>query len=1094
MPVRWSSISLAAWVVGAAVFGGWAVAEEAGGLSAERYADRQSAMLRRWAEDDREWPDAESSRLETAARTAWVRRRHRLAIGPETPPAVVAILEGSLGGGGKAVALLRIGQFTIARRYLQTLPQSPDVLRRNDPRRPRGRQAGRRAGRRAGRPSRRGDRRTETIQVAQEIMERFALYYVAADRNGQLDDLLDLIDTVASEPALSLCRLELMRHLDRPITASNLLPSGASVLIVEERSRLAESLAAVVRDRWQPEFRWDPREDSAGDGLLSSDNDDLDGFDGFDGFDRFPGLHWADGNAAAVIRRAVQTAGRPDAGEAIDALPQGLIMATLMTAEPAALGDSIIDSLGESSWSMEGLRIVLRDRLIQRIDREIRDHLGELAEGPDGMNESQFEAARRIAADCLALAIAGEIDVAIESLSRISPMSAAAAALDSGRYRLAAECLRKSETLPGKNSNSVGGVSLPVVNDALAYRRYIDAAIGSFDWPNDPLDSESDLDVDLQRLLLHMSWLWSTGQTDHATTVATALWDLVNRLDAGPAGGGLPAGGAAGEINAGVLVDALTEQLSGSEHESLIYHLLEQSSGDIGSGRGGSSPSGSSDRNAELIEVLVQSLPEVDIETFRVVTRSLRGPMPEASLADRVAVAMNWLRGRNDPRCDVNVVLPELARRWIVAKERLNLMMRQPFRGPSGSGRSRQATGGGDGILEVVRGGNWMTLEDLVRRHGMSALGDQMVQVRTRANAKSWIQYAFGDSILRVAKRWMDRGQNHRAEAIYERLIDHQFRATDAVDSAASTAWSPTDSSGWLPVGDADLLVDALIGLSQCRVHHGPGDPAARLLRELLIHPRASVRCRIAEAVGATQPLTTDRLRSAMIATAAYRDTNDLYSLSLAYAKLMAGQKPSDVASTPKDHSIDVPVPIRRRPGYWYAWATSDFGSYPPWWTHIAHRTASYQLRTAIDASDRESAAAAIDRLLAIAPVDITLTESTLPQLRQLGWNDLADRTIDRVMAAGREVMRRYPVDAGTANNLAWVAAVDGVHLPEALRWARAAVDANPDSVIYRDTLAEVLFAMGRTEQAEQIERACLIDDDEDWHVHQQVERFAVGD
>ncbi|MEL7335824.1 MAG: hypothetical protein AAFN70_06400, partial [Planctomycetota bacterium] len=82
------------------------------------------------------------------------------------------------------------------------------------------------------------------------------------------------------------------------------------------------------------------------------------------------------------------------------------------------------------------------------------------------------------------------------------------------------------------------------------------------------------------------------------------------------------------------------------------------------------------------------------------------------------------------------------------------------------------------------------------------------------------------------------------------------------------------------------------------------------------------------------------------------------------------------------------------------------------------------------------------------------------------------------------------PLDAATANNLAWVCALSDHELETVLEYSRTAVDQFPDSVIYRDTLAEVLFRLGRVREAILIEKGCLLDTPGDWHLHKQINRF----
>lgn len=131
-----------------------------------------------------------------------------------------------------------------------------------------------------------------------------------------------------------------------------------------------------------------------------------------------------------------------------------------------------------------------------------------------------------------------------------------------------------------------------------------------------------------------------------------------------------------------------------------------------------------------------------------------------------------------------------------------------------------------------------------------------------------------------------------------------------------------------------------------------------------------------------------------------------------------------------------------------------------------------------------------IERLLALNPIDIEFGENVIRQMRQAGWQDLADETIERIYQAGADHLQRFPTDVLTANNLAWVLALSDHRLDDALRLARTAVYFQPDSTVYRDTLAEVLYRQGRAAEAIAILQACLIDDPGEWHVHEQLQRF----
>ncbi len=153
----------------------------------------------------------------------------------------------------------------------------------------------------------------------------------------------------------------------------------------------------------------------------------------------------------------------------------------------------------------------------------------------------------------------------------------------------------------------------------------------------------------------------------------------------------------------------------------------------------------------------------------------------------------------------------------------------------------------------------------------------------------------------------------------------------------------------------------------------------------------------------------------------------------------------------------------------------------------ITHR---WRLQAAVRRGDEEKVRQSFDRILRLDPLDIRFAEDLLPEVRDAGMDELANRTLDRILDAGLRYCRRYRFDATTANNLAWVAAVNGRRLDDALWLSELAVTRHPESAIYRDTLAEILFRMGRVREAIEIEKACLIDDPGQWHLHEQLARF----
>ncbi len=147
-------------------------------------------------------------------------------------------------------------------------------------------------------------------------------------------------------------------------------------------------------------------------------------------------------------------------------------------------------------------------------------------------------------------------------------------------------------------------------------------------------------------------------------------------------------------------------------------------------------------------------------------------------------------------------------------------------------------------------------------------------------------------------------------------------------------------------------------------------------------------------------------------------------------------------------------------------------------------------LQYAIDSRDPELAQKAISDIESFDPLNIDYGERVLPLLRAAGMHELADRALDRLMETGMSHLRSFRGDSTARNNLAWTAAMNNRRLDEALELSRLAVTAEPDSVIYRDTLAEVLHLLGRTEEALAIESACLLDEPDEWHLYEQIKKY----
>ncbi|MDP2653293.1 MAG: CPBP family glutamic-type intramembrane protease [Candidatus Omnitrophota bacterium] len=91
------------------------------------------------------------------------------------------------------------------------------------------------------------------------------------------------------------------------------------------------------------------------------------------------------------------------------------------------------------------------------------------------------------------------------------------------------------------------------------------------------------------------------------------------------------------------------------------------------------------------------------------------------------------------------------------------------------------------------------------------------------------------------------------------------------------------------------------------------------------------------------------------------------------------------------------------------------------------------------------------------------------------------------------ESLRRQPGHADSCNDLAWLYAEEGRNLDEALRLIDLALAGSPRKYAYRDTKAEVLYKMGRTEEAVMLGEELAADYPDDEYARKQLEKFRAA-
>lgn len=173
-----------------------------------------------------------------------------------------------------------------------------------------------------------------------------------------------------------------------------------------------------------------------------------------------------------------------------------------------------------------------------------------------------------------------------------------------------------------------------------------------------------------------------------------------------------------------------------------------------------------------------------------------------------------------------------------------------------------------------------------------------------------------------------------------------------------------------------------------------------------------------------------------------------------------------------------------------FASSLSGLAIYSRFFAIIPSTIYSAEALAAAERGDEAATRSALQRSLIQYPVDISLGEDTLLEIRKSGFDKLADEVTDQIFESGLKYVSKYSSDASTLNNLAWISAINGRNYQKSLELAQLAVFLEPDSVSYRDTLAEILYRQGKTDEAISVEQQCLIDAPAHWHLHEQIERF----
>ena len=152
----------------------------------------------------------------------------------------------------------------------------------------------------------------------------------------------------------------------------------------------------------------------------------------------------------------------------------------------------------------------------------------------------------------------------------------------------------------------------------------------------------------------------------------------------------------------------------------------------------------------------------------------------------------------------------------------------------------------------------------------------------------------------------------------------------------------------------------------------------------------------------------------------------------------------------------------------------------------------------AMENGEKDKAVSAFEEAHRILPRDGYLANELFPAMRELGLHDHHDRLFEKSAQHAREMIKRYPLDDNGYNSFAWMASRANRCLDEAEEYLKKALELNPQSAAYLDTMGEIYFARRNREEAvkwsEKSIANATLGENMKWELHHQNARFRSGE
>ncbi len=130
----------------------------------------------------------------------------------------------------------------------------------------------------------------------------------------------------------------------------------------------------------------------------------------------------------------------------------------------------------------------------------------------------------------------------------------------------------------------------------------------------------------------------------------------------------------------------------------------------------------------------------------------------------------------------------------------------------------------------------------------------------------------------------------------------------------------------------------------------------------------------------------------------------------------------------------------------------------------------------------------------AALPGSVDLALDMIPIFEEQKRKKDADELFSSVFAIYENVIRDFPKNATAYNQAAWLAACSRRSLDKALGYARHAVELAPQTAGYHDTLAEVLFQLGKKDEAVAVQKRAVSLVPTRAYYRKQLKRMEAGD